>query len=291
MKIGLGTVQFGLDYGISNRGGRTPDDEVVAILEMARRCGISVLDTAPLYGNSEEVVGRALAGAKTFRIVTKTPKFTGLSANDAARLLAKSFVESLQRLGQPAAYGLLVHSAEDLYGPAGPQLFAVLEDLKARGLVRKVGASVYTAAEIDRLMYRYRIDLIQAPVSVLDQRLLHSGHLASLKHAGVEVHARSVFLQGLLLMAPDDLPAPLERARNHLDRYFAGLRVRGLSPLEAALGFVLAIEDIDAVLCGVNNRQQLEQICAVAHCRVDPGEFTQFAITDEAVVNPSLWES
>jgi len=88
-------------------------------------------------------------------------------------------------------------------------------------------------------------------------------------------------------MAPDDLPSPFERARNHLDRYFAGLRDRGLSPLEAALGFVLAIEDIDAVLCGVNNRQQLEQICAAAHCRVDPDEFTQFAITDEAVVNPS----
>ena len=242
IKIGVGTVQFGLDYGISNASGRTPVAEARRILDLADRKGIRVLDTAALYGQSEEVLGQNLPEGHTFAIVTKTPKFDpSRGAHEEAERLEAVFRQSLRRLRQPCIDGLLIHRATDLLTNGGKQLFDSMVSLRERGLVRKIGASVYSAVEIEELLSRYRLDLMQVPVSILDQRLIQGGHLSSLKKAGVEVHARSVFLQGLLLMQPDSLPAHFAGVRGLLRGYFAAIARQGLTPLQAALGFVLKV--------------------------------------------------
>lgn len=290
MKIGLGTVQFGVDYGVSNKDGKTPAVEVAAILAAASELKVRVLDTASLYGDSEQVLGNCLPATAGFDIVTKTLQFAKpvLDADDAERL-QQVFHESLTKLNCDSVYGLLIHRADDLFVPGGERLMAALTRLQQQGLVAKIGVSVYDSAQIDQILQRFDIDLVQLPISVLDQRLLVSGHLQKLKSAGVEVHARSVLLQGLLLMDVSEIPAYFAPVRHVLESYRAFIRARGLTPLQAAVGFVSGLTEIDQIICGVNNAQQLRDICDAANVELDCGELAGFAIGEEAIVNPALW--
>lgn len=294
MKIGLGAVQFGLDYGIANTAGKVSEGEVAAILATAARLQLTLIDTAALYGDSEAVLGRAMSPAAPFDIVTKTPQFSGAAVTEVeAQQLEDSLHASLRKLQRPSVYGLLIHRVDDLLLPGGEALMARMALLKQRGLVSKIGVSVYTGQQIDAVLARFPIDLIQLPVNVLDQRLLHSGHLRKLKQAGVEIHARSAFLQGLLLMAPHDLPAHFDSVREHLAAYHRFIAGQGLTPLQAALGFVTGLEEIDQVVCGVNSSVQLQEICAAAGRAAASAAcagYDAFAISDEAIVNPALWQ-
>lgn len=289
MKIGLGTVQFGQEYGVSNSNGQTSPEEVVRILEAAGRYGIRIIDTAALYGNSESVLGNALLKKNSFDIITKTPRFEGTERQKRAKMLKQTFQRSLQYLRSASLYGLLIHHADDLISDGGNLLMDQMIELKQEGLIKKIGVSVYTARQIDQVLDKYSIDLVQLPVNVLDQRLLVSGHLTLLKKAGVEIHARSVFLQGLLLMDPMTVPPYFTSIRQRLTDYHGYLRRLGLKPVQAALGFVTALAETDCVICGVNSQQQLEEIYA-SRTPLDPDQFTRFAISDEKIVNPSQWK-
>lgn len=290
-RLGLGAVQFGLDYGIANRRGKTALEEVHDILTIAAERGIRTIDTAPAYGDSEEVLGCALPCDHRFQIVTKTPAFdTGMITADDARRLRHSFDQSLKRLAQQAVYGLLVHHAEDLLAPGGERLWEAMTALKTAGKVQVIGVSVYTARQIDAILARFAVDVIQLPVNLFDQRLVQSGHLRELKRRGIEIHARSVFLQGLLLMAPEEIPEPLAAAQPLL----AGLRREteraGISPQQAALGFMKSIVEIDRILIGVESGRQLrDNIAAFTAGASLP--FDRFAVTDEHILNPSLWKT
>lgn len=291
MKVALGTVQFGVNYGISNKAGKTLPAEVGAILATARNYGVSVIDTASLYGDSEAVLGQSLPADSGFKIVTKTPQFAkqALDGADAQRL-EDSLRASLAKLGVASVYGLLIHRADDLLLPGGDLLVDRLLRLKQTGLVSKVGVSVYSGRQIDQMLERFQMDLIQLPINVLDQRLLQSGHLQKLKSAGVEIHARSAFMQGLLLMELQEIPEYFVSVRGRLESYHRFIKGHSLTPLQASLGFVSGIPEIDQVVCGVNDAKQLREICEVAQSKVDFRMFADFAITDEAIVNPVLWK-
>lgn len=287
MKLGLGTAQFGIDYGISNKDGRTPKDEVRRILDYAATAGIQVLDTSPSYGVSEQVLGDVAADPQRFKVVTKTrPQVS------SAYELRTDAQESLRRLSRSSLYGLLLHRSSDLLSRNGAELYAELVRLKEQGLVEKIGVSVYSAAEIDAVLERYSIDLLQIPINVLDQRLLVSGHLQMAKERGIEIHARSVFLQGLLLMLSTSLNGNFKSIEDHLRSYGRFIAERGLTPVSAALGFVLQVPEIDVVLCGINTRKQLEEILVAVlagQANVDIQEFSKFAINEEQLLNPALW--
>lgn len=289
VKLGLGTVQFGLDYGVANAAGKTPAEEVRRILEEAQRSGLRILDTASLYGDSEEAIGRSLPAGHSFRIVTKTAKFPGGFGPVEARSLEATFEASRRKLGMPGTYGLMVHDADDLLGPDGHRLKDALLGLKARGLVAKVGASVYSPAQVDALLSRWAVDIIQIPFNAFDQRLIRGGQLKALKSAGVEVHARSVFLQGVLLMDPDRLPAFLNAARPLVERFRRMAASAGLSPLEAALAYVTAQDGIDHFLVGVCDRAQLMEILAAAGSGKGVPDLSGLHCDDERIVNPALW--
>lgn len=290
MKLGLGTVQFGLDYGVSNSLGRTPEDEVGRILRLAADNGIRVLDTAAGYGCSEEVLGRSMPAKNEFAIVTKTPPVRpGESSDGYIERIRKAFLDSVEKLGRRSLYAVLTHRADDLLSPYGERLMETLLDWKRQGLVGKVGASVYDSQQIDAILARYPVELVQLPISVLDQRLLASGHLARLKSAGVEVHARSVFLQGLLLMRPDIVPAYFSPIKADLAAYREWVASQGLSPMQAALGFVLGLPELDHVILGVNSTEQLREILACQTAQCDAGALARYALTDPAMLDPSRW--
>lgn len=292
LKIGLGTVQFGQDYGISNPGGRVDAQAIADILALAADSGVGVIDTAALYGESERILGATLPVNRSFRIVTKTPTFKSIAPEDAPAQLTDAFFKSLDRLRQDRLYGLLVHHADDLTGPNGERLWAAMSDLKDRELVARIGVSVYTGAQIDRLLRRYPVDLVQLPMNVLDHRLIEGGQIARLAERGVEIHVRSVFLQGLLLMEPQALDARFEDVRDHLIRLRAAWHRAGLTPVEGALRDVLIRPEVDTVVAGVTRPAELEEIvtaAARAQSAAAPFPDGAFALSDPSVLDPSRW--
>ncbi|MEW5995005.1 MAG: aldo/keto reductase, partial [Candidatus Zixiibacteriota bacterium] len=173
---------------MSNRLGRAPKSEVGRILDYAAASGIGLLDTAAAYGISEAVLGETLSPGHPFRIVTKTrPCHCAAVTAPEQKRVVETFHRSLRKLKQPRVYGLLVHNADDLLLPGGELLVDALHQLKAAGLVEKIGVSVYIGDQIDAVARIFTPDLVQLPVNLLDQRLIHGGHLTRLKQAGVEI--------------------------------------------------------------------------------------------------------
>lgn len=291
MKLGLGTVQFGMNYGVSNRNGQPTVEEASEILALATFRGIRVLDTAPLYGTSEDVLGEILPSHHEFCLVTKTPKFNKPEIRPAdAHYLERIFLRSLERMRVARVYGLLVHRTEDLFVPGSQLLLETMQDLRERGLVEKLGVSLYHPEHLDLVLDRFKVDLVQLPLNVFDRRMLSKGHLTKLKQMGVEIHARSVFLQGLLLMQPALLPPYFARVQPHLERYHDYLRTQNLSPVRAALGFVTSVKELDAIICGVTSRQELQILCTEMNSPREPNGLKNFALEDASILDPSSWQ-
>jgi len=292
MKLALGTVQFGLHYGVANTTGQPAEAEVANILRHAVRAGVEVLDTACLYGDSEAVIGRCLPADHGFKIVTKTPKFAGIDGVTAAATLKAAFAESCQRLRLPRLYGLLAHDANDLLGTDGDAIWRAMQELQAEKRVIRIGASVYNGSQIDALLQRFPIDLVQLPLSLLDQRLIQSGHLDRLAERNVEVHVRSAFLQGALLMSPDSLPPHLAGLRPCLEQISASATGLGISRLEAALRFVSGLKQLTAVVCGVDSTEQFDQLAAAlerSEVALSAEDAAACACSDPQLLDPSQW--
>jgi len=292
MKLGLGTVQFGLDYGISNRNGQTSMNEVVRILAYASANDVSVLDTAALYGESEEVLGKVLSGENRtpFKIVTKTPGFRkAILTEKDADVLEQTFLDSLKKLHRPSVYGLLLHDCDDAKTPGSEIILERMKQLRSRGLVQKIGVSAYNPVQVDRVMERTSIDIVQVPFNVLDQRFQRSGCFSRLKNRGVEIHTRSAFLQGALLADPTSLPPHFAPHLWRFERFHAVSAAAGLTPLAAALGFVLNRQEVDCCVIGVSTCSELTEVLqaeARHACHID---FTEVSSEDEALINPSQW--
>lgn len=287
-RLGLGTVQWGMDYGLSNQDGRTPAGMVSAILSEARERGVNVLDTAALYGDAESVLGRN--SLESFRVITKTPRFaTSTITQEHASELVEVFHRSLKRLSSESVYGLLAHHADDLLSPGGERLWRAMSRLKEEGLVEKIGASIYDGEKVDALLERFSPDIVQVPLSVLDQRMLLNGHLERLKSRGVEIHTRSAFLQGLLLLPPDRIPAYFDPIAPLLKRWHAAVAEQGFTETQAALTFVRDVPHVDTVLVGVENIAQFRACLAdfEAAARFDA---SGLACADPMFVNPVKWK-
>jgi aryl-alcohol dehydrogenase-like predicted oxidoreductase len=292
MKLGIGTVQFGVDYGISNQSGQTPPSEVKKILKLASEHQICYLDTAASYGESESALGNAFPPSHSFRVITKTPTFSSISKIEAkhAEAIQESIETSLERLKCNSVYGILVHHFDDVMKPGGMRLIDRLKQLQCEGFVEKIGISVYSAEQIDLILQDFEIDLIQIPISVLDQRIVGSGHLKKLKARNIEIHARSVFLQGLLLMPIDLVPAYFKPIRSNLERYHTFLNEHNFSPIEAALGFVSNLEEVDVVLCGIADSGQLQDLIQTNPVPKEI-DWADFGSSDPYMVNPALWRT
>ena len=291
MKLGLGTVQFGLDYGISNRTGRTPAEDVADILEFAAGQKIQILDTAPAYGDSEAVLGQALGGRQEFRIVTKTPGnlFEKSAPGETENHIRSSLSLSLEKLRVKSAYGLLVHHGQDLISPMGDKIFSTLQSLQAEGLVKKIGASVYSPEELTPILDRFEIDLVQLPLNPLDQRFISSGLLKRLRQRGVEVHARSTFLQGLLLLPVDQVSPHFRPILDTLKQFHHALKVENIDAVSACLRFSLGLEEVDHLVCGVNSIAHLKELVAASSRPAKNFDFSPFALSDPNFLEPRYW--
>ena len=279
MKLAIGTVQFGLDYGITNHSGQVAIDEVKDILDYAKTNNIDTLDTAARYGNSEQVLGEV--GVNNYRIITKTTPLK----NGVDRVI-KGFYQSLDNLNIGQVDGLLIHNIDDVKDKRFGDLFHKLNELKEEGLINKIGFSTYTPDQVDFLLENFDFDLIQVPFNVFDTRLIEGGQLQALKKKNIEIHARSIFLQGVLLDF-DNLSSYFSKWKKQFDKYQSTVEKSGLSLLEYALNFTLNVQEIDKILVGVNSADQLKEI---VQAKKKQSSLSAFPIDDIALLNPGLWK-
>ena len=283
MRIALGTVQFGLDYGISNYAGKVPNDEITKILNLAKLNNISYLDTAMGYGISESVIGkyRKRHNDNHFNITTKLPDISA-SCNSISEFLN----ESLSRLSCSQVYSLLCHVPENLNLHTFEELFHLKEQRK----IKKIGVSVYSPEQAFSIADNFHIDLIQFPLNIFDQRFIESGCLANLKDKGIEIHTRSLFLQGLLLQ-------PIKEINDYFRPYLSKVTAfhelclqHNLSALDMALSFTHSIKDVDKFVIGVCSEKQLREILKSYKKTADINIESQIlSSTEEDFINPSLW--
>ena len=285
-RLALGTVQFGIPYGISNQQGKVSLDAATEILNYAHIAGINTLDTAIAYGDSENCLGGI--GVKDWQVISKLPEIP-IATNDVSSWVRESVNGSLQRLRTPCLYGLLLHRPQQLLSDKGQEIYNALNLLKKEGLVDKIGISIYSPTELEELCNRFSFDLIQAPFNIFDRSLKQSGWLSRLKLAGVEVHIRSVFLQGLLLMNPPNRPAYFNRWQPIWTEWEQWLYTNNLTALQACLSFVLSNPDIDRVVVGVDCLSQLQEILAATTIEiVKPSD--KLCCDDPDLINPARWQ-
>lgn len=284
-RLALGTVQFGLPYGIANQEGQVSVDEVRKILYTAQAAGIDTIDTAAAYGSSEQVLGES--GIADYRIITKLPGLPDNCHNMEA-WINKIVQNSLKRLEVNKLGGLLLHRPLQLLDEKAKNLYQAIINLKNDGLVEKIGYSIYSPADLDKLFERFPPDLVQAPLNVIDQQLLSSGWLKRMHKAEIEIHVRSIFLQGLLLMTPEELPVKFSPWKTLWDHWYKWLSKNKLTPVQGCLRFALAQPEIDRIVVGVDNNRQLNDIIAAAQCN-EPLSPLEHTSNDENLINPSLW--
>lgn len=285
MKLALGTVQFGLSYGIANQEGQVTRAVAKTMLHYAQASGIDTLDTAIAYGESEACLGEV--GTQGFRLVTKLPAVPDGQV-DIHNWVREQVAASFKRLGVKTVYGLLLHRPDQLLGANGQTLFRVLQELKEVGLVQKIGVSIYAPSELDMLIPRYRFDLIQAPFNLIDRRMSTSGWMQRLKQEGVELHTRSAFLQGLLLMPRAAIPSKFAPWSELWNSWHNWLELNSVSPLQASLAYSLSFPEIDRVVIGADSVNQLEQIIGATKGNALP-ELPDLRCDDTNLINPANW--
>jgi aryl-alcohol dehydrogenase-like predicted oxidoreductase len=292
-RLVLGTAQFGMPYGVTNRHGKVSEAAAAQILSTACDAGISMIDTAAGYGTSEAVLGKCLAGLPEIGVITKTLAFPGdkITAADAGAL--RTNLEcSLKRLDRRRVEALLIHHGSDVLKPGGDRLLEMLASLKASGLTARIGVSVYDAADLDGVLEKLHPDVVQLPLNLFDQRLVRSGHIERMKAAGIEIHARSIFLQGILLADTAGLPAYFSSFSRQFASYAKLLERAGLRPLQACLGFVLKQSGADRAVVGVTGTSDLQEILsALATMPASLPDMSAFATDDLALIDPRRWRT
>lgn len=287
MKLAIGTASFGMSYGISNSDGKVNTTTANEILELAKFNNISVLDTAIAYGDSEENLGKI--GVGSFNVISKLPSIPSNTKNIKKWIISET-KESIERMGIKNLYALLLHSPQQLLGPFGKEIYDSLVELKTSEIVQKIGISVYSPDELNSLLSIGDFDLVQCPMNIIDQRLANSGWLKTLKSKNIEVHTRSCFLQGLLLLTNDKIPKKFNNWDSLWLEWNRWLTNNGYSAFHVCLSYCLSFNEIDHVIVGVENTFQLQEILSV-YDKALIKEFPNIASEDINLVNPVNWKN
>ena len=282
MKLSLGTVQFGIDYGITNQNGVVPQDEIGKILEIAKKNGIIKIDTAIAYGVSESVLGKF--ELSDFDIITKIPPMQSSDEN-----IDSLITGSLLRLNISKLYGIMLHDENDIFIKSSKYLKSLI-DLKNENIVEKIGASFYSPEKAMNAIESGVMDIIQIPANVLDNRFESLGVYEAALQNNVEIHVRSLFLQGLLAVNASARP---EKFKQHPDllNFDEICKKLDLTALETALMYLSQNKYISYGVFGCTNQEQLAQITEAyskVTCLGDI-EIPILSSSDDLLLNPSKW--
>ena len=284
-KIALGTTQFGLDYGISNKTGQIPESQVFEILNESIRSGINVLDTAYAYGNSEQVIGDYVKEhGNVFKIVSKLPE---CDPKDVKNI----FESSLKRLDVDSLYGYMCHSFQHYRD--NPEIWAILRDLKSDGKIEKIGLSLYYPSELEYIIEnKVDVDIIQVPYNIFDRRF--EQYFPVLKKMRVEIFVRSVFLQGLVFKNPSELDDHFVKMKYKITQLHLLAAELNISIAALCLNFTILNEFVDQVVVGVDCMQNLKDIVSSSNHLFDVKNnllnLNSFREDDEKIILPINWK-
>tara|TARA_B100000900_G_scaffold367780_1_gene344517 strand:- start:11605 stop:12438 length:834 start_codon:yes stop_codon:yes gene_type:complete len=277
MKIALGSVQWGLDYGISNKKGIPSEDELSRILSFAYKSGIKLLDTASAYGDAETRIGN-MPNAN-FKIVTK------IGLLNREENIKNQIKLSLERLKLKSVYGCLFHDAKKLIN--NPIIWEDLNEAKYQGKINKIGYSLYHPEELDQLFdLNFIPDIVQLPYNIIDRRF--EVYFERLNDLNVEIHVRSVFLQGLLLNFNLMKNSKFLKWKLLWQLYHDWLKSNKLSPVEGCLGHVLTVKEISKIVVGIEHINQLKEIINATNKNKIQAP-AKLKSRDLELVNPNLW--
>jgi aryl-alcohol dehydrogenase-like predicted oxidoreductase len=282
-RIVLGGAQLGLPYGILN-GGETLSREAVArILDTAVSHGIDSIDTAIAYGQSETVIGET--AQNRFKIISKLPPIPSDIAN-VSQWVRTQIDASLSRLKCSSLEALLLHHPQDLIGPHGSELYAAISSLLSEKIIERFGVSIYAPNELDGIIGKFNIDVVQAPLNVFDRRII--GVTDQLSALNIEVHVRSVFLQGVLIANPKDRPQRFQPWSEHFTRFDEWVHSTGMSAMACCLGFALQQPGVTKLVIGTTSKESLTEIMTSIpniHLEV-PADLQS---SSEQLIDPRVW--
>ena len=280
----LGTAQLGLDYGISNKSGKPSIEKAHNLLKFALNTGVTILDTAAAYGDSEQVIGDSGLSSK-FQIISKLPKID-FNQSKFDTIVDTCATNSLDNLKIDSFYAYLLHSVDDLITYEN-QLWEQLETLKSGKKTIKIGYSVYSPEQLNQVYHKFKPDIIQIPMNVLDREFEITGWLNRLKDDGVEVHVRSVFLQGLLLMPKEEQIQKFPKHQQIWEEWHTYLDNHRITALEACNNFISNNNLIDEMVIGVNSEMELSEILNIKQDHCPTFEINS---RDKELINPSNWK-
>jgi len=278
-KLGLGSSQF-VPGGSTPPRGRSPEAEARDILTIAGRAGLGVFDASGAWGKAETLLGDLMPRPVPFRLTIGSVR-----ADRGPDFVEGEARASLARLAVERADAIVVPMVSDLFGPHGEAVWTRLRQLRDQGLFKRVGIAVHASDDPVGVARRFRPDMIQAPGSLLDQRLLADGSLERIAGMGVEVQLRSIFLNGLLFLPPDRIPTPLKGASSALSKVRRMIAEGRSDPLQAALGFALSRPEASAVLVNVHSAAELSAVIAAASSPPPDLDWNEMALDDEVALD------
>lgn len=284
-KISIGAAQFGMTYSIG-ASSKLKNKDIKKILSYATEMGITSIDTAPAYGSSEKILGEI--GVSKWEITSKLPQVPHNCVNIKSWVLAET-KKILKNLKVDYLEALLLHRPNQLLSPLGGEIYSALEDLKDGGYIKKHGISSYGTEEISQCHKSYNLDIFQSPLNLLDRNLIESGTAADLKKSAKIIQARSIFLQGLLILSSHQKSKKFQRWSPLWDQLQKWLNKKNISPIQACISYVYSLSEIDTVIIGVLNYTQLKEI--LESIITAEFNFPAFSIDEkDLLINPSNWD-
>ena len=282
-KIALGTANFGSSYGIF-KSKIAKESKIKEILEFCKQNYIDTIDTSMDYYKSEKVIGQA--GYKNFNIITKLPKLDQSSIISPEKL-EKIILNSLSKLKKKSLYALLFRDPKSIIEFNYIDIWKIAKHLKKKGIIKKLGISIYNPKELDSVFNILGPDLVQTPYNFFDRRIEYSGWINKLFQKNIEIHTRSIFLQGLLLRKKNELPIKFLRYKNIWDNYHNWLNVNNISALEACINFILEKKEISKMVIGIESAEQFNEIIQVKVRKMNFSSWNEDI--EEELIDPRKW--
>ena len=259
--ICLGTAQFGMDYGVTNEIGQTSKYEVKKILKICKDKNIKFLDTAQAYGNSEEIIGLSLPNKNKFKVISKLSTNNELDWNqDTVKSWEYSIQRTLNDLRLSSINSFLIHNPKNLSPFQKEIVINWLNSLRERNIVKRIGISIYEPKELEDFQLEC-LQIIQLPLSIYDQRMLNNGTIKYLNEKGIDIHIRSIFLQGLILQDSEDWPSFLTKEfKEHHNKLIKYCQSKGICILDFVIAFIKKLKFVEAAVIGINSTEHLNSI-------------------------------
>ena len=284
-RIVLGGAQLGLPYGILNGGETLSREEVARILNTAVDHGIVSIDTAIAYGQSESIIGET--SQNRFNIISKLPPLP-VDISNVSEWVHSQVQGSLSRLKCTSLDALLLHRPQDLTGAQGVELYAAIKSLMAEKMIDRFGVSIYSPDDLEGIIDTFEIHVVQAPLNVFDRRIL--GVTDQLSALNIEVHVRSVFLQGVLIASPQDRPHRFEPWSEHFALFDEWVRSSGMSAMACCMGFALQQPGIAKLVIGTTSAESLDEIMnSIPNSVLEVPTHLQSSV--EQLIDPRFWNA